>query len=110
MDDERYMREALKEALKAYDRGEHPIGAVMVREGAIIARAGNQVYANHDPSISQFLPPLVIDNSQVDWIIERLDAAMTEARRLLPLLQTKKRLAKLGRPFQKRNEGQKRWD
>ena len=38
----KYMTEALKEAQKALDMGEVPIGAVMVREGAIIARGHNR--------------------------------------------------------------------
>ena len=35
------MKEALKEAQKAYDADEVPIGAVIVSEGQIIARAHN---------------------------------------------------------------------
>lgn len=42
-DDERFMREALKEAKKAFDRDEVPVGAVLVYEGKIIARGFNQV-------------------------------------------------------------------
>lgn len=42
-DDERFMREALKEAKKAFDRDEVPVGAVLVHEGKIIARGFNQV-------------------------------------------------------------------
>lgn len=42
-DDERYMREALREALKAFERNEVPIGAVIVKDGHIIARGYNQV-------------------------------------------------------------------
>ena len=38
-DHEKYMREALKEARRAWDEGEIPIGAVVVCEGRIIARA-----------------------------------------------------------------------
>ena len=38
---ERYMTEALLEAEKALAAGEVPIGAVMVREGEIIARGHN---------------------------------------------------------------------
>ncbi len=38
----KYMTEALKEAEKALDMGEVPIGAVMVREGEIIARGHNR--------------------------------------------------------------------
>lgn len=36
-----YMKEAIKEAYKAYDKGETPIGAVIVKDGEIIARAHN---------------------------------------------------------------------
>ncbi|MFZ9503876.1 MAG: nucleoside deaminase [Cyclobacteriaceae bacterium] len=39
---ERFMKEALKEAQKAFDDGEVPVGAVMVCEGRIIARGWNQ--------------------------------------------------------------------
>jgi tRNA(adenine34) deaminase len=42
-DDERFMREALKEALKAFEAKEVPIGAVIVKNGQIIARGHNQV-------------------------------------------------------------------
>lgn len=37
------MKEALRQARKAYSRGEVPVGAVIVREERIIARAYNQV-------------------------------------------------------------------
>jgi tRNA(adenine34) deaminase len=39
--DIRFMKEALKEANKAFDRDEVPIGAVIVCKGMIIARAHN---------------------------------------------------------------------
>lgn len=38
-----YMKEALREALRAAQRGEVPVGAVLVRHNRIIARAGNRV-------------------------------------------------------------------
>ncbi|MBS0623456.1 MAG: nucleoside deaminase [Verrucomicrobia bacterium] len=41
--DERWMREALKEAKKAFLEGEVPVGAVIVSQGEIIARGHNQV-------------------------------------------------------------------
>lgn len=37
------MREALRQAVKAARAGEVPVGAVIVRQGQVIARAGNQV-------------------------------------------------------------------
>ncbi|MGI6096922.1 MAG: tRNA adenosine(34) deaminase TadA [Dethiobacteria bacterium] len=48
MDDAYYMNEALKEAHKALAKAEVPIGAVIVYEGKIIARAHNQREKNHD--------------------------------------------------------------
>ena len=39
--DEYFMLEALKEGMAASRRGEIPVGAVIVRDGKIIARAGN---------------------------------------------------------------------
>jgi tRNA(adenine34) deaminase len=41
--DEHFMREALRQAARAYAAGEVPVGAVIVREGRVIARAFNQV-------------------------------------------------------------------
>ena len=38
---EKYMKEALKEAKKAYNKKEVPVGAVIVKDGKIIARAHN---------------------------------------------------------------------
>ena len=45
---EKYMKEALKEAKKAYDEDEIPVGAVIVKDGKIIARAHNQKEQNKD--------------------------------------------------------------
>jgi tRNA(adenine34) deaminase len=45
-----YMSIALDEARAAGDRGEVPIGCVIVREGAIVARAGNRTLADKDPT------------------------------------------------------------
>lgn len=47
-DDEYYMREALKEAQKAFDADEVPIGAVVVANNKIIARGHNQTELLHD--------------------------------------------------------------
>ena len=45
-----YMKEALKEALKAFEEGEVPVGVVVVCGGKIIARAYNQVERLRDPT------------------------------------------------------------
>lgn len=39
--EEKFMKEAIKEALKAYEKKEVPVGAVIVKNGKIIARAHN---------------------------------------------------------------------
>lgn len=46
-DDVFYMREALKEAELAYAHGEVPVGAVLVRNGEILARAHNTRETEH---------------------------------------------------------------
>ena len=48
--DERFMREALKEARAAAAEDEVPIGAVVVCRGRIIAKGHNMVEALHDPT------------------------------------------------------------
>jgi tRNA(adenine34) deaminase len=47
---EYFMREALKEARKAFEEDEVPVGAVVVYEGKIIARGRNQVERLKDPT------------------------------------------------------------
>lgn len=46
--EERFMKEALKEAKKAYDKLEVPVGVVIVKDGKIIARAHNVKEAKKD--------------------------------------------------------------
>lgn len=48
--DKYYMSEALREAGKAFDAGEVPVGAVIAYEGKIIARAHNQIKLLKDPT------------------------------------------------------------
>ena len=48
--DEKFMREALAEARAAATVGEVPIGAVVVRDGEIVARAHNRRELDQDPS------------------------------------------------------------
>ena len=48
--DERFMREALKEAEAAGKEDEVPVGAVIVAKGRVIARGHNMTEALHDPT------------------------------------------------------------
>ena len=45
---EKFMEEAIKEARKAHEKLEIPVGAVIVKEGKIIARAHNQKETKYD--------------------------------------------------------------
>lgn len=45
---EKFMQEALKEARKAYNKLEVPVGAVIVKDGKIIARAHNEKETKFD--------------------------------------------------------------
>ena len=48
--DERFMQEAFKMAVKAFELDEVPVGAVIVHEQRILAKAHNQVETLKDPS------------------------------------------------------------
>jgi tRNA(adenine34) deaminase len=49
-DDERFMRDAFEEGRLAADHGDVPIGAAIVRDGAVVARAGNRREVDADPT------------------------------------------------------------
>lgn len=49
-DDARFMALAMDEARLAADAGEVPIGAVLVKDGEVIARSGNLNRAKNDPT------------------------------------------------------------
>src|ERR1051326_4727880 len=48
--DERWMQEAVAEALKAESAGEVPVGAVIVVDGRIVARGANRNLLDSDPT------------------------------------------------------------
>ncbi|RCS59525.1 tRNA adenosine(34) deaminase TadA [Parvibium lacunae] len=45
-----FMREALNQAHNAWALGEVPVGAVLVRDGQLVATGFNQPIGNHDPT------------------------------------------------------------
>lgn len=49
-DGARYMGLALAQARLAWERGEVPVGAVLVRDGEVIATGFNQPISGHDPT------------------------------------------------------------
>ena len=48
--DEKWMQIAIQEALKAEKAGEVPVGAVLVNDGGIIAKAYNEPISKNDPT------------------------------------------------------------
>ena len=66
--DDYFMGEALREAVKALEADEVPVGAVVVREGRIIARAFNQVELLKDATAHAEMLALTAAESVVgDW-------------------------------------------
>ena len=50
MDIDRYAREAIALARKNMDEGGGPFGAVIIRDGEVVATGANRVTATHDPT------------------------------------------------------------
>jgi tRNA(adenine34) deaminase len=50
IEEARFMQVALEEARAAAERGEVPVGAVVVADGSIVSRAGNRTIADCDPT------------------------------------------------------------
>ena len=48
--DEKWMKIAISEAKLAINEGEIPVGAVLIQNGKLIAKAHNQPILNHDPT------------------------------------------------------------
>ncbi len=66
--DDYFMAEALRQAMKAYECGEVPVGAVAVRNGRIIARAFNQVETLKDATAhAEMLALTQAENAVGDW-------------------------------------------
>ena len=66
--DHYFMGEALRQALKAYEAEEVPVGAVVVREGRIIARAFNQVELLKDATAhAEMLAITAAEQAVGDW-------------------------------------------
>src|SRR5213079_1706855 len=77
--DEQYMREALRQAQKAYEVDEVPVGAVVVRAGRIIARAYNQVELLKDATAHAEMLALTQAEAAVgDWRLTDCDLYVTK--------------------------------
>src|SRR6184192_3331244 len=77
--DEAFMREALRQAQKAYEADEVPVGAVVVRAGKVIARAYNQVELLKDATAHAEMLALTQAEAAVgDWRLTDCDLYVTK--------------------------------
>jgi tRNA(adenine34) deaminase len=77
--DAHFMGEALRQALRAYEAAEVPIGAVVVRGGKIIARAWNQVETLKDATAhAEMLAITQAENAVGDWRLTDCDLYVTK--------------------------------
>src|SRR5438034_11709141 len=77
--DAAFMREALRQAQKAYEVDEVPVGAVVVRAGRIIARACNQVALLKDATAHAEMLALTQAEAAVgDWRLTDCDLYVTK--------------------------------
>jgi tRNA(adenine34) deaminase len=74
-----FMRQALREAHKAYAAGEVPVGAVVVREGKIISRGWNQVETLKDATAhAEMLALTAAEEALGDWRLEKCTLYVTK--------------------------------
>src|SRR6266511_1304108 len=77
--DEHFMREALRQAVRAYEANEVPVGAVVVRAGRIIARAHNQVELLKDATAHAEMLALTQAEAAIgDWRLTECDLYVTK--------------------------------
>jgi tRNA(adenine34) deaminase len=77
--DESFMREALRQAQKAYEADEVPVGAVVVRAGKVIGRAYNQVELLKDATAHAEMLALTQAEAAVrDWRLVDCDLYVTK--------------------------------
>ena len=64
-EDEKWMHHAIREALIAESNGEVPVGAVLVKENKLIAKAHNRPIAQNDPTLDAVLVKAPLDEGKV---------------------------------------------
>src|SRR6202171_4440544 len=77
--DQFFMGEALRQAVRAYEAEEVPVGAVVVRSGRIIARAFNQVEMLKDATAhAEMLAITQAEAAVGDWRLNDCDLYVTK--------------------------------
>jgi tRNA(adenine34) deaminase len=77
-DDVAFMRAALKDALAAYEQGEVPVGAVVVRNGPIVGRGHNLRETVGDPTAhAEMIALTAASESKGHWRLEDCELFVT---------------------------------
>ena len=78
-DHEKWMQSAFREAEKAYELGEVPIGAVVVKKGQIIGRGYNQCESLTDPTAhAEIIAITSAANTIKDWRLKDCSLYVTK--------------------------------
>ena len=78
MEDERFMRLALAEAQRALEIGDVPVGAVIVRDGEVIASACNEREVTNDPTAhAEMIALRAASKVTGNWRLERTTLFVT---------------------------------
>jgi len=76
--DERWMRLALDEAMRAAEEGEVPVGAVVVLDGRVLGRGHNRTESTHDPTAhAEILAIGAASAALGDWRLTNADIYVT---------------------------------
>jgi len=77
-EDERWMRMALDEAMRAAEAGEVPVGAVVVLDGRLLGRGHNRTEATHDPTAHAEIMAIGAASAALgDWRLSGADIYVT---------------------------------
>ena len=75
----KWMKVALDEAIKAYDKEEIPIGSIVVKDGRIIGRGYNQRETMNDPTAhAEIIALSSASNTIQDWRLEGCSLYVTK--------------------------------
>ena len=78
-DHDKWMKSAFREAEKAFEKGEVPIGAVVVKKGQIIGRGYNQCESLNDPTAhAEIIAITSAANTIKDWRLKDCNLYVTK--------------------------------
>ena len=73
------MKIALEEAQRAFDKGEVPVGAVLVKDNTVIAKAHNSRETSNDPTAhAETLVIRVVSNEYKSWRLTKVVLYVTK--------------------------------